>query len=137
MAEKITIFEVGARDGLQNEKMMIPSEKKIELIDKLSGCGFKKIEVTAFVSPKWVPQMGDAAEVMDGITRQPGVIYGVLTPNMYLWLKIKGREHSRKNYDVRRICVWPELADMSAAHFAPRTRCAFRFSVQGQRLPAS
>ena len=82
MAEKITIFEVGARDGLQNEKMMIPSEKKIELIDKLSGCGFKKIEVTAFVSPKWVPQMGDAAEVMDGITRQPGVIYGVLTPNM-------------------------------------------------------
>jgi len=82
MAEKITIFEVGARDGLQNEKVMIAADKKIELIDMLSDCGFSKIETTAFVSPKWVPQMADAAEVMDGIRRENGVSYAVLTPNM-------------------------------------------------------
>lgn len=82
MAEKITIFEVGARDGLQNEKMMIPADKKIQLIDMLSSCGFSKIEATAFVSPKWVPQMGDASEVMAGINRHDGIAYGVLTPNM-------------------------------------------------------
>ena len=82
MAEKITIFEVGARDGLQNEKVMIPTQKKIELINMLSGCGFNKIETTAFVSPKWVPQMGDAAEVMAGIERAANISYAVLTPNM-------------------------------------------------------
>ena len=82
MADKITIFEVGARDGLQNEKVMIPTQKKIELINMLSGCGFNKIETTAFVSPKWVPQMGDAAEVMAGIERVANISYAVLTPNM-------------------------------------------------------
>ena len=82
MADKITIFEVGARDGLQNEKVMIPTQKKIELINMLSGCGFNKIETTAFVSPKWVPQMGDAAEVMAGIERAANISYAVLTPNM-------------------------------------------------------
>lgn len=82
MADRITIFEVGARDGLQNEKVMIPTEQKIQLIDMLSGCGFSKIETTAFVSPKWVPQMGDAAEVMAGIDRNPSVSFAVLTPNM-------------------------------------------------------
>lgn len=82
MAEQITIFEVGARDGLQNEQVMIPTSQKVELIDKLSGCGFVKIEAASFVSPKWVPQMGDAAEVMAGITRHEGVSYAALTPNM-------------------------------------------------------
>lgn len=82
MNEHVTIFEVGARDGLQNEKLMIPAAKKIELIDMLSDCGFKKIEATSFVSPKWVPQMGDAAEVMAGINRKSGIDYAVLTPNM-------------------------------------------------------
>ncbi|MDJ0612695.1 MAG: hydroxymethylglutaryl-CoA lyase [Rhizobiaceae bacterium] len=82
MADKITIFEVGARDGLQNEKVMIPTAQKIKLIDMLSDCGFSKIETTAFVSPKWVPQMGDAAEVMAGIKRDPKISYAVLTPNM-------------------------------------------------------
>ncbi len=83
-AEKnhVTIFEVGARDGLQNEKVMIPADQKIELIDRLSECGFSKIEATAFVSAKWVPQMADAAEVMAGINRHPGISYAVLTPNM-------------------------------------------------------
>lgn len=78
----VTIFEVGARDGLQNEKTMIATEQKIELIDKLSQCGFSKIEATAFVSPKWVPQMADAKQVMAGITRQAGIDYAVLTPNL-------------------------------------------------------
>jgi len=82
MGEHVTIFEVGARDGLQNEKVMIPAGQKIKLIDMLSQCGFSKIEATAFVSPKWVPQMADASEVMTGIRRKPGVKYAVLTPNM-------------------------------------------------------
>ena len=82
MAERVTIFEMGPRDGLQNEKVLIDTADKIALVDRLSGCGFVKIEVTSFVSPKWVPQMADAAEVMAGITRNPNVSYAVLTPNM-------------------------------------------------------
>ena len=82
MKEKVTIFEVGPRDGLQNEKRLIPAEDKIRLVDLLSDCGFTKIEVTSFVSPKWVPQMADNAEVMAGITRKPGISYAVLTPNL-------------------------------------------------------
>lgn len=78
----VTLFEVGPRDGLQNEKKMIATADKIRLVDMLSGCGFTKIEVTAFVSPKWVPQMGDNAEVMAGISRKPGISYTVLTPNL-------------------------------------------------------
>ncbi|WP_075995482.1 hydroxymethylglutaryl-CoA lyase [Salaquimonas pukyongi] len=82
MKERVTLFEVGPRDGLQNEKRLIPAEEKIRLVDLLSDCGFTKIEVTAFVSPKWVPQMADNAEVMAGITRKPGISYAVLTPNL-------------------------------------------------------
>ncbi len=78
----VTLFEVGPRDGLQNEKRLIPGSDKIKLVDLLSDCGFRKIEVTAFVSPKWVPQMADNAEVMAGISRRPGTRYAVLTPNM-------------------------------------------------------
>ncbi|MEM9098290.1 MAG: hydroxymethylglutaryl-CoA lyase [Pseudomonadota bacterium] len=82
MAEFVEIFEMGPRDGLQNEKRLIPAAEKIALVNRLSACGFAKIEVTSFVSPKWVPQMADAAEVMAGITRREGVSYAVLTPNM-------------------------------------------------------
>ena len=82
MADHVTIFEVGPRDGLQNEKRLIPAADKIRLVDMLSDCGFAKIEVTSFVSPKWVPQMADAAEVMRGIKRRPGVSYTALTPNL-------------------------------------------------------
>ncbi len=81
MAEAVTIFEMGPRDGLQNEAAQIATEDKIRLVDMLSACGFSKIEVTSFVSPKWVPQMADAAEVLAGITRVPGVSYAALTPN--------------------------------------------------------
>ncbi|WBU53827.1 hydroxymethylglutaryl-CoA lyase [Paracoccus sp. SCSIO 75233] len=89
MSGFVEIFEMGPRDGLQNEKRLIPAVQKIALVDMLSGCGFRRIEVTSFVSPKWVPQMGDAAEVMAGITRGPGISYAVLTPNM------KGYEGAR------------------------------------------
>lgn len=79
---QVRVFEVGPRDGLQNEKAIVPAAKKIELIDLLSKAGFSKIEATSFVSPKWVPQLADAAEVMGGIIRAPGVAYAVLTPNL-------------------------------------------------------
>ena len=78
----VRIVEVGPRDGLQNEKTDIGTAAKIELIDRLSQTGLRTIEATAFVSPKWVPQMADAAEVLAGIRRAPGVAYPVLTPNL-------------------------------------------------------
>lgn len=82
MADYVEIFEVGPRDGLQNEKRQIPTSEKIALVDCLSHAGFKRIEVASFVSPKWVPQMADSADVLDGITRAPGIRYAALTPNM-------------------------------------------------------
>ncbi|SFL92338.1 hydroxymethylglutaryl-CoA lyase [Shimia aestuarii] len=82
MAEFVEIFEMGPRDGLQNEKRQIPTEKKIALVDCLSQAGFKRIEVASFVSPKWVPQMADSAQVLANIKRAPGVSYAALTPNM-------------------------------------------------------
>ena len=82
MAETVEIFETGPRDGLQNEARLIPAAEKIALVDKLSDAGFRRIEVTSFVSPRWVPQMADAAQVMAGIRRAPGARYAVLVPNM-------------------------------------------------------
>lgn len=82
MSEHVRVYEVGPRDGLQNEKAFIPTEAKIALIDLLSQAGFEKIEATSFVSPKWVPQLADAADVMAGIKRCDGVDYSVLTPNL-------------------------------------------------------
>lgn len=82
MSNVITLFEMGPRDGLQNEKKHIPAADKIHLINLLSDSGFSKIEATSFVSPKWVPQMADAAEVLAGIKRRPGVAYTALTPNL-------------------------------------------------------
>lgn len=82
LPSKVKIVEVAPRDGLQNEKSMIPAATKVELINRLSAAGFPNIEAASFVSPKWVPQMADGAEVMAGITRAPGIIYSALTPNM-------------------------------------------------------
>ena len=79
---EVIITEVGPRDGLQNEKDFVPNEVKIDLVNHLSAAGFQNVEAAAFVSPKWVPQMADNAEVMAGIQRQAGVRYSVLTPNM-------------------------------------------------------
>jgi hydroxymethylglutaryl-CoA lyase len=78
----VRIVEVGARDGLQNEKTLLPAEVKIALIDRLSSTGLQTIEATSFVSPKWVPQLADAAEVYAGIRKVPGVSYPVLVPNL-------------------------------------------------------
>ena len=75
-------FEMSPRDGLQNETRLIATDDKIRLVDLLSACGFAKIEVTSFVSPKWVPQLADAASVLAGIVRQPGIAYTALTPNL-------------------------------------------------------
>lgn len=82
MTERARIFEVGPRDGLQNETRMIATEDKIALVDLLSSAGLSHIEVASFVSPKWVPQMADGAQVLGGITRATGVSYAALTPNM-------------------------------------------------------
>lgn len=78
----VKIVEVGPRDGLQNEKAFVPTATKIELVNRLSAAGFPNVETTSFVSPKWVPQMADAADVLDGIERRAGTIYSVLTPNL-------------------------------------------------------
>ncbi len=82
LPSRVRIVEVGPRDGLQNEAQTIPADVKVELVDRLTEAGFGAIEVTSFVSPKWVPQMADAASVMARIRRRPGVVYSVLVPNM-------------------------------------------------------
>lgn len=82
MPNRVTLVDVGPRDGLQNEKQPVSTEHKARLVHMLQDAGLKEIEVTSFVSPKWVPQMADNAEVMAAITRKPGVRYSVLTPNM-------------------------------------------------------
>lgn len=98
----VRIVEVGPRDGLQNEKTIIAAVDKINLIDRLSGCGLKSIEATSFVSPKWVPQLADAAEVYAGIHKRDGVSYPVLVPN-------------EKGYDRAREVGVTEIAVFSAA----------------------
>lgn len=81
MSDFVRIVEVGPRDGLQNEKTMVATADKIELIDRLSQTGLRSIEATSFVSPKWIPQLADATEVFSAIVRKPGVAYPVLVPN--------------------------------------------------------
>jgi hydroxymethylglutaryl-CoA lyase len=82
LPSKVTLVDVGPRDGLQNEKQNVDASIKIELVHRLQAAGLKEIEVTSFVSPKWVPQMADNAAVLAGIARQPAVRYSVLVPNM-------------------------------------------------------
>ncbi len=102
MTDFVRIVEVGARDGLQNEKTIIPAAAKIELIDRLSDSGLRTIEATSFVSPKWVPQLADAAEVYAGIVKKPGVAYPVLVPN-------------EQGYDRARAVGATEIAVFAAA----------------------
>lgn len=94
MAERVEIFEMAPRDGLQNEARLIATPDKIALVDLLGRAGFARIEVTSFVPPAWVPQMADAAQVMAGITRAPGTRYAVLTPNLrgYLAARAAGAD---------------------------------------------
>jgi hydroxymethylglutaryl-CoA lyase len=82
LPSRVKLVDVGPRDGLQNEKQPVPASVKIELVHRLQQAGLKEIEVTSFVSPKWVPQMADNAEVMAGLERMPDVRYSVLTPNL-------------------------------------------------------
>ena len=82
MSKQVRIVEVGPRDGLQNEAVIVPASVKIELINRLAACGHSAIEVTSFVSPKWIPQFSDAAEVFAGVTVKPSVRYPVLVPNL-------------------------------------------------------
>jgi hydroxymethylglutaryl-CoA lyase len=82
LPHRVRLIDVGPRDGLQNEKQAVPAAVKVELVHRLQAAGLKEIEVTSFVSPKWVPQMADNAEVMAGIQRDAGVRYSVLTPNL-------------------------------------------------------
>ncbi len=88
MREQVRVYEVSPRDGLQNEPAFVSTDDKIHLVDLISAAGFSSIEVTSFVSPRWVPQMADAADVMRGIERVDGTTYGALTPN------IKGFENA-------------------------------------------
>ena len=124
MPASVRIVEVGPRDGLQNEKAMVATADKIALIDRLSATGLQSIEATSFVSPTWVPQLADAAEVFAGITRKPGVRYPVLVPNE------KGYERAR-SVGVEEIAVFTAASeafnqkninasvDESLARFAP------------------
>ena len=89
LPRRVPIVEVGTRDGLQNEKGEVSTQVKLELIERLADCGLPAVEATAFVSPKWVPQMADHTEVLERIRRKPGVDYPVLTPNL------KGFEQAR------------------------------------------
>ncbi|MBK7742890.1 MAG: hydroxymethylglutaryl-CoA lyase [Betaproteobacteria bacterium] len=82
LPRQVRLVEVGPRDGLQNEKATVPTDVKVAFIDRLAAAGLRAIEATSFVSPKWVPQMADAADVMARIARRPGVVYSVLVPNM-------------------------------------------------------
>src|SRR2546430_13681794 len=82
MTTHVTVVEVGPRDGLQNERAAVSTADKIGLVDRLSAANLPVIEVSAFVSPKWVPQMADAAEVFAGITRVAGIRYSALVPNL-------------------------------------------------------
>src|SRR5512132_4375111 len=82
LPSSVRIVEVGPRDGLQNEKGEVPTAVKLELIERLADAGLPAVEATAFVSPKWIPQMADHTEVLERIRRRPGVSYPVLTPNL-------------------------------------------------------
>lgn len=89
MPDAVTLFEMGPRDGLQNEAKSIPTADKVKLVDMLTDAGFSKIETASFVSPKWVPQMADGADVLAGVTRRAGVRYTALTPNMKGYARAK------------------------------------------------
>ncbi len=102
MPNSVRIVEVGPRDGLQNEKVIIPAATKIELINRLSQAGLRTIEATSFVSPNWVPQLADAAEVFSGIEKRAGISYPVLVPN-------------EQGYDRARAVGAEEVAIFSAA----------------------
>jgi hydroxymethylglutaryl-CoA lyase len=127
MTDPVTLYEVGPRDGLQNEARLIPVAGKIKLVDLLTEAGLRKIEVTSFVSPKWVPQMADAAEVLAGITRKPGVTYAALVPNL------KGYEAAR----AARVTEIAIFASASEGFSAKNINCSIAESIERFREVAA
>lgn len=107
--KKVRIVEVGPRDGLQNEPGEVPTAVKVELIERLANAGLPAVEATAFVSPKWVPQMADHTEVLERVRRRPGVSYPVLTPNL-------------KGFEAARAAGATEVAVFGAASEAFSTK---------------
>lgn len=121
MSDKnVTIFEMGPRDGLQNEKVMIPTAQKIELINRLSETGLTKIEAASFVSPKWVPQMADGADVLAGIHRNSKITYSALTPNL------KGYERA-KAAKADEIAIFASASEGFSQH---NINCSIEESIQ-------
>ena len=102
LPKHVRMVEVGPRDGLQNEAQILPAATKIALIEQLAAAGLRVIEAGSFVSPKWIPQMADTAEVLAGLERKPGVSYPVLVPNM-------------KGFDAARAAGVEEIAVFAAA----------------------
>jgi len=135
MMDYVEIYEVGPRDGLQNETSTIPLAQKVALIDLLSTAGFRRIEVASFVSPKWVPQMADSADVMRAIKRAPGVIYAALTPNMqgYNAAKLAGADEvaifGSASEGFSRANLNASIAE-SLERFAPVAEAALRDGVR-------
>jgi hydroxymethylglutaryl-CoA lyase len=135
--KEVTIFEVGPRDGLQPEPEFIPTEKKIRLIDMLTGAGCRKIEISSFVHPRWVPQMRDAKEVCAGIRRGEGVVYSALVPNLrglelaidcglkeVVTIMSTSESHNRKNLNMSCADSLKEIEAIgrAAAHNGVRVR---------------
>ena len=112
------MVEVGPRDGLQNEPREVPAAVKIELIERLAEAGLPAVEATAFVSPKWVPQMADHTEVLEGIRRKPGVAYPVLTPNL------KGFEAARAA-GAEEVAIFGAASEASIVEAMGRLEAAF------------
>ncbi|KAI6178960.1 3-hydroxymethyl-3-methylglutaryl-CoA lyase, cytoplasmic [Aphelenchoides besseyi] len=115
------IVEVGPRDGLQNEKQLVPTSTKVELIDRLSACGLKTIEATSFVSPKWIPQMADNNDVLNAIQKYTDTYYPVLVPNM------AGLQNALKNPNVKEIAVFGAASE---SFTRKNTNCSMAESLQ-------
>lgn len=125
---KVKLVEVGPRDGLQNEKQAVPASVKIELVHRLQAAGLTEIEVTSYVSPKWVPQMADNAEVMAGIARSRSVRYSVLTPNMQ-GLKPASQAHKQLGRTKLWCLLQPAKRSVSAISIARLLKALSDFAV--------
>ncbi|KAI6184709.1 3-hydroxymethyl-3-methylglutaryl-CoA lyase, cytoplasmic [Aphelenchoides bicaudatus] len=115
------IVEVGPRDGLQNEKLLVPTEVKVELIDRLSACGLQTVEATSFVSPKWIPQLADNNDVLNSIKHREGVSFPVLVPNL------AGLNNALKNNNVKEIAVFGAASE---SFTRKNTNCSMEESLQ-------
>ena len=129
LPKTVRIFEVGPRDGLQNEKAPVTLQDKVMLVDQLSAAGIKHIEAGSFVSPKWVPQMADSVEVFAGIERYPDVTYSALTPNM------QGLDLLRTEPTERPI--WAEIHDAFVHKYAFRDADGTKLLHGGEDLVPS